>query len=175
MSALIENEIFVVHGGLSPSIKSISEIHNLDRVSEIGSISLSSVESVNLNKHDNPLSDLLWSDPDDRKGWGTSTRGAGFTFGEDVSEKFNKENCISLITRAHQVAMEGYNWCHNHNVLTVFSAPNYCYRCGNQGALLEIGEQMNYSMYCIHFLCCIESNLIRLLFLGSRIEETCSY
>lgn len=28
--------------------------------------------------------------------------------------------------------MEGYNWCHERNVVTIFSAPNYCYRCGNQ-------------------------------------------
>ena len=52
------------------------------------------------------MTDLLWSDPDDRIGWGESSRGAGHTFGEDVSIKFNKENCLSLITRAHQLAME---------------------------------------------------------------------
>jgi hypothetical protein len=28
--------------------------------------------------------------------------------------------------------MEGYNWSHDRNVVTIFSAPNYCYRCGNQ-------------------------------------------
>lgn len=118
---------------------------------EIGSISSNSIECLDLNTYEGPLADLLWSDPDDRKGWGPSTRGAGYTFGEDVSEKFNKENCLSLITRAHQLAMEGYNWCHNHNVVTIFSAPNYCYRCGNQGALLEIGEHMDYSMYLFRF------------------------
>lgn len=42
---------------------------------------------------------------------------------------------------------KGYNWCHNQNVITIFSAPNYCYRCGNQAAILQIGENMNFSMY----------------------------
>ena len=28
------------------------------------------------------MCDLLWSDPDDRSGWGISPRGAGYTFGQ---------------------------------------------------------------------------------------------
>ena len=36
-----------------------------------------------------PMCDLLWSDPDDRRGWGISPRGAGYTFGNDISEMFN--------------------------------------------------------------------------------------
>ena len=32
---------------------------------------------------------MLWSDPDDRRGWGISPRGAGYTFGSDISEMFN--------------------------------------------------------------------------------------
>jgi diadenosine tetraphosphatase ApaH/serine/threonine PP2A family protein phosphatase len=28
------------------------------------------------------MCDLLWSDPDDRGGWGISPRGAGYTFGQ---------------------------------------------------------------------------------------------
>ena len=32
------------------------------------------------------MCDLIWSDPDDRNGWGVSPRGAGFTFGEDISQ-----------------------------------------------------------------------------------------
>ncbi len=37
--------------------------------------------------HEGPMCDLLWSDPDDRCGWGISPRGAGYTFGQDISEQ----------------------------------------------------------------------------------------
>ena len=52
------------------------------------------------------MCDLLWSDPDDRTGWGISPRGAGYTFGQDVSENFNHNNGLTLISRAHQLVME---------------------------------------------------------------------
>lgn len=57
------------------------------------------------------MCDLLWSDPDDRCGWGISPRGAGYTFGQDIAAQFNHTNGLSLISRAHQLVMEGYNWC----------------------------------------------------------------
>lgn len=61
--------------------------------------------------HEGPMCDLLWSDPDDRCGWGISPRGAGYTFGQDIATQFNHTNGLSLISRAHQLVMEGYNWC----------------------------------------------------------------
>lgn len=53
--------------------------------------------------HEGAMCDLMWSDPMDNnmKGWLTSTRGAGYLFGEDVVEKFNHENKIDMIARAH--------------------------------------------------------------------------
>ena len=52
------------------------------------------------------MCDLLWSDPDERSGWGISPRGAGFTFGQDISAGFNEKNNLQLISRAHQLVME---------------------------------------------------------------------
>ncbi|KAH9709240.1 serine/threonine-protein phosphatase PP2A-2 catalytic subunit [Citrus sinensis] len=120
------SHIFCLHGGLSPSLDTLDNIRALDRIQEV--------------PHEGPMCDLLWSDPDDRCGWGISPRGAGYTFGQDIASQFNHTNGLSLISRAHQLVMEGYNWC--QNVVTVFSAPNYCYRCGNMAAILEIGENM---------------------------------
>ena len=131
MTALVENTIFCLHGGLSPSIDTLDHIRTLDRIQEV--------------PHEGPMCDLLWSDPDDRSGWGISPRGAGYTFGQDISESYNHTNGLNLISRAHQLVMEGYNWCHEHHVVTIFSAPNYCYRCGNQAAIMEMDDSLRYS------------------------------
>uniref|UniRef100_A0A9J7XSM6 Serine/threonine-protein phosphatase n=1 Tax=Cyprinus carpio carpio TaxID=630221 RepID=A0A9J7XSM6_CYPCA len=93
--------------------------------------------------YEQPRCSLL--NPDDRGGWGISPRGAGYTFGQDISETFNHANCLTLVSRAHQLVMEGYNWCHERNVVTIFSAPNYCYRCGNQAAIMELDDTLKYS------------------------------
>uniref|UniRef100_A0A914ELX6 Protein-serine/threonine phosphatase n=1 Tax=Acrobeloides nanus TaxID=290746 RepID=A0A914ELX6_9BILA len=73
-------------------------------------------------------------------------RGAGYAFGNDISEAFMRTNGISLISRAHQIVMEGFNWMHDRNVLTVFSAPNYVYRTGNRAAIMEIDDNLNSSI-----------------------------
>lgn len=131
LSGVVEKEIFCLHGGLSPQIENMEHILALDRVQEV--------------PHEGPMCDLLWSDPDDRCGWGISPRGAGYTFGQDISEEFNHRNNFTLISRAHQLVMEGYNWAHNKAVVTIFSAPNYCYRCGNQAAIMELDENLDYT------------------------------
>lgn len=67
--------------------------------------------------HEGAMSDLMWSDPDGKEnlvfrieihGWAVNQRGAGYTFGGDMVQKFNHENNLKLICRAHQLVMEGY-------------------------------------------------------------------
>ena len=69
-TALVDGQIFCLHGGLSPSIDTLDHIRALDRLQEV--------------PHEGPMCDLLWSDPDDRGGWGISPRGAGYTFGQVI-------------------------------------------------------------------------------------------
>lgn len=105
------------------------------------------------------MADLVWSDPDPEKEdfamspryvqitvpWTVShsrrrfRRGAGYTFGSGVVHKFLETNQMSHILRAHQLCMEGYSSLFDKHLSTVWSAPNYCYRCGNSASILEVG------------------------------------
>ncbi|KAG1789626.1 Metallo-dependent phosphatase-like protein [Suillus fuscotomentosus] len=128
LGAIVDGRVFCVHGGLSPNLQAIDQIRAIDRKQEV--------------PHDGPMCDLLWSDPDDITGWGLSPRGAGFLFGADITKTFAHHNSIDLIARAHQLAMEGYKLMFDNMIVTVWSAPNYCYRCGNVASILELDERL---------------------------------
>ena len=129
ISAIIDGKIFCIHGGLSPSIDTIDEIRNIDRKQEV--------------PHDGAMCDLLWSDPDqEQKGFGISPRGAGYLFGGDVVNTFGELNKIDLIARAHQLVMEGYKMMFDGKLVTIWSAPNYCYRCRNMASILKLDENL---------------------------------
>jgi len=136
LAAVVDGSVFCVHGGLSPQISTIDEIQLIDRVQDI--------------PEGEAFTDLLWSDPDDtpfdesKSGWGVSTRGAGKTFNEKVVKQFNYTNNLELICRSHQLVQDGYKYQFSDaSLVTVWSAPNYCGRCGNKAAVLTLYEGGN--------------------------------
>ena len=94
----------------------------------------------------NHLLDAVLISCADIAGWGLSPRGAGYLFGQDITKAFAHNNAIDLIARAHQLAMEGYKLMFDKTIVTVWSAPNYCYRYVHRSA--EIRTVPTYILDC---------------------------
>jgi len=126
LAALIDEQVLCVHGGLSPDVRTLDQVRAIDRNQEI--------------PHEGAFCDLVWSDPEDiSTSWQLSPRGAGYLFGKRVTDEFHQVNNLQFLARAHQLVMEGRKYHFDQRLVTVWSAPNYCYRCGNVAAILEIG------------------------------------
>ena len=129
IAALVDDKILCMHGGLSPELNKILTINNIVRPTDVPDTGL--------------LCDLLWSDPDKEvTDWGDNDRGVSFTFSEDIVRKFNNKNEIDLICRAHQVVEDGYEFFCQRQLVTLFSAPNYCGEFDNCGAMMSIDETL---------------------------------
>lgn len=137
---LDSNFAYLVHGGLCPAVRQVpQDLQSVDRFKELD------VE--------NPVSAMLWSDPNDEpgapKGYIPSPRGAGYLFGEDVVDEFLQSNNLSVVIRSHQLAMDGFKWSFGRKVLTVWSASNYCNRCGNEASSVLIDEEHRFT-FVVH-------------------------
>ncbi|OQS53468.1 serine/threonine protein phosphatase PP2A [Ecytonucleospora hepatopenaei] len=130
LSAVVNNDMFACHGGLSPNFSTLDELRKIDRKVEV--------------PHTGVMCDILWSDPAEENGWGVSPRGAGYVFGKDVTDKFLEKNKIKMICRGHQLVDQGFSWAHEDTCVTIFTAPNYCYRCNNLAALMELNDNGSY-------------------------------
>ncbi|KAG6404405.1 hypothetical protein SASPL_136651 [Salvia splendens] len=150
VAALVDNKILCMHGGLSPELNNLGQIRSLPRPTAIPDTGL--------------LCDLLWSDPGkDVKGWGMNDRGVSFTFGADTVSEFLAKHDLDLVCRAHQVnrpllcswvktvfltsvsfqvVEDGYEFFADRQLVTVFSAPNYCGEFDNAGAMMSVDENL---------------------------------
>jgi serine/threonine-protein phosphatase PP1 catalytic subunit len=129
VAALIDDRIFCMHGGLSPDLHSLDQIKRVVRPTDVPDTGL--------------VCDLLWADPDkDVSGYGENDRGVSFTFGPDVVTNFLKKHDCDLIVRAHQVVEDGYEFFAKRQLVTLFSAPNYCGEFDNAGAMMSVDESL---------------------------------
>ena len=130
VAALVDNKILCIHGGLSPSISTIDQIRTVNRLQEVPACGA--------------FCDLLWSDPEYTDGFHESPRGAGYIFGESAVNQFTETNGLELICRAHQMVQQGFQYMFSrNNLVTVWSAPNYCYRCENVASVLLLDNNLN--------------------------------
>jgi len=129
VAAIIDEKIFCCHGGLSPDLQSMEQIRRIMRPTDVPDQGL--------------LCDLLWSDPDKEvNGWGENDRGVSFTFGAEIVSKFLHKHDLDLICRAHQVVEDGYEFFAKRQLVTLFSAPNYCGEFDNAGAMMSVDETL---------------------------------
>ncbi|KAB2093366.1 hypothetical protein ES319_A02G091300v1 [Gossypium barbadense] len=129
VSAVVDKKILCMHGGLSPDMKSLDQIRAIERPIDIPDQGL--------------LCDLLWADPDrEISGWGENDRGVSYTLGADKVAEFLKKHDLDLICRAHQVVEDGYEFFAERQLVTLFSAPNYCGEFNNAGALMSVDASL---------------------------------
>ena len=133
VAALIDEKILCMHGGLSPELKNLQNITDISRPTDIPDTGL--------------LCDLLWSDPDkDVLEYDENDRGVSVIFGEKIVQDFNKKNDLDLIIRAHQVVDDGYEFFAQRQLITIFSAPNYCGEFDNSAGIMIIDESLTCSL-----------------------------
>lgn len=144
LAAKVEDTFFCVHGGISPEIKLIKEINDIDRFKE--------------TPREGKMCDLLWSDPhdDDKEkggsggGWfdHNEVRQCSYLFGIEAVKKFNRDNKVCAIIRAHEAQQDGYKMhminqkSHIPRIITIFSAPNYCDVYKNKAVVLKLNHNV---------------------------------
>lgn len=128
-TAIVDNKIMCMHGGLSPELQNLEQIDDIRRPCDVPDIGL--------------LCDLLWSDPDPSSHtYQHNDRGVSYTFGSNIVSEFLEKHDLDLIVRAHQVVEDGYEFFANRELVTIFSAPNYCGEFDNAGALMSVDESL---------------------------------
>ena len=133
VAAIIDEKILCMHGGLSPELKNLQNIQEISRPTDIPDTGL--------------LCDLLWSDPDkDVVEYDENDRGVSVIFGEKIVLDFNKKNDLDLIIRAHQVVDDGYEFFAQRQLITIFSAPNYCGEFDNSAGIMIIDDSLTCSL-----------------------------
>ena len=133
IAALVMDRIFCVHGGISPRLKKIGDLHYMDKPDDI--------------MDDGMLADLVWSDPKDiTKNFQPDERGLGFFYNKDALESFLDKNDLDLLIRSHELC-EGYNFPYKDSdrCITVFSNTDYC-GTKNSAAIINISKTLHVTV-----------------------------
>ncbi|CDR46689.1 CYFA0S25e00980g1_1 [Cyberlindnera fabianii] len=151
LAALMNNQYFCCHGGISPELRTPDDVNRFDRFREPPTRGL--------------MCDILWSDPvedydeaDDEATFIPNTvRGCSYAFTYKAVTQFLQRNNLLSVIRAHEAQDAGYRMYRRSKetgfptLLTMFSAPNYLDTYKNKAAVLKYGDnvmnirQFNYT------------------------------
>lgn len=133
--AILNDDIFCVHGGISSLLENRQELLSIQKV------------GVDHDYNNTIQTELMWNDPiDSTDFYDKSERGVGFVFGREALNSFLKKMKFKLIIRSHQMEDDGYNWPFGESggILTVFSSIDYC-GSPNSAALAVVCNKKNES------------------------------
>ncbi|KAL4002432.1 Serine/threonine-protein phosphatase PP1 isozyme 1 [Acanthocheilonema viteae] len=137
-AARVDKRILCMHGGLSPKMTNLDGLRHLKRP----------VDPID----DSIEVDLLWSDPDANMSnepndpyFRPSLRGISHHFNQKAVLAICQQYKLDFIVRAHQVVQDGYEFFAGRHMITLFSAPNYCGKFNNCGAVLAVDEELRCS------------------------------
>lgn len=128
-TAVVNDSIFCVHGGLSPNFIEVDDLKGIVRPI--------------LNYDESPIvQDIVWSDPDaDSDLFQSSLRGVGVLFGSEVVRQFLVKNSLKLIIRAHQCISNGVESFALKMGMTIFSCSNYLGQVPNKAGMALVKNE----------------------------------
>ena len=125
VAVIINDKVLCVHGGLSPDLKVVKDIEEIQLPTEVGDSGI--------------ITDLLWSSYCPTScGFHESPRGVSYTYGSDVLETFLLKNHLEVLcngTKAEPLSNKT-GLSVQGKVISFISAPNYCGEFDNEGVVL---------------------------------------
>uniref|UniRef100_A0A4W4GDI8 Serine/threonine-protein phosphatase n=1 Tax=Electrophorus electricus TaxID=8005 RepID=A0A4W4GDI8_ELEEL len=149
LATVIDRKVLVLHGGISDT----TDLRLIARLERHRICSL--LRSAHARTHTHTytlfffsvglqLVDVLWSDPMPQDGCvPNKVRGGGCYWGPDVTRDVLQRHKLQLLIRSHECKQDGYEFCHDRRVLTIFSASNYYEVDSNRGAYVQLGPDLN--------------------------------
>ena len=124
LAAVIDEQIFCVHGGISPELTDVGSLKVIKRPLSVPQRGL--------------IADILWSDPTNAcDEWEKSPRGSTYLWGKKALHAFLDGNNMRMMIRGHELVYDGVTSPFT-GATTVFTASNYEGEYKNKAGIVKV-------------------------------------